>query len=69
VLLGVSLKRKVRKGTEGTLHRLQASPPRPPHQYHLLTGEKSEAKVDTDGKLELTIEKQADYRLLRYELK
>ncbi len=36
---------------------------------NLLTGEQSEAQVDADGKLECTMDKPADYRLLRYEVK
>lgn len=36
---------------------------------NLMTGEQSEAQVDADGKLECTMEKPADYRMLRYEVK
>lgn len=36
---------------------------------NLLTGEKSETKVDADGKLEFTMNKPGDFRLLRYEVK
>ena len=36
---------------------------------NLLTGEKRGATVDSVGKVQLTIEKTADYRLLRYEVK
>lgn len=35
---------------------------------NLLTGEKSVAKVDADGMLECTMDKPADFRLLRYEV-
>lgn len=36
---------------------------------NLMTGEKSKAQVDADGKLECTMDKAADYRMLRYEVK
>ncbi len=36
---------------------------------NLLTGELSEANVDADGKVQLHIEKPADYRLLKYSVK
>ena len=36
---------------------------------NLLNGERSEAKVDADGRLELTIDTPADYRFFRYEVK
>ena len=36
---------------------------------NLLTGEKSEAQVDGEGKVEFSIDKPADYRFLRYDVK